>query len=183
MTLSVIVPTCGRLTLFRAVTSALLQCRPGDEVIVCGDGPQPQAEAAAKNFGIRYLEGPSEHRWGHAQRNFAIPHATGDYLVFLDDDDAFVPNAFQAFRDAIAETPGRPIFFRFIDKNGCIIWRTQKLEQGDISTQCLCLPNLPGKVGTWGDRYEGDYDMAVSTLALWEPGAEVWRPNIVQVAG
>ena len=32
--------------------------------------------------------------------------------------------------------------------------------------QMLCVPNTPSKLGTWGDRCEGDYDFADTTKQL-----------------
>ena len=72
--LSIIIPTIGRATLARTLaTIAAQELLPGDEVLVIGDGPQPEAERMFQAAGLpgRYLDGPERHNWGGAQRTFA----------------------------------------------------------------------------------------------------------------
>ena len=65
--LSIIIPTIGRATLARTLaTIAAQELLPGDEVLVIGDGPQPEAERMFQAAGLpgRYLDGPTRHNWG-----------------------------------------------------------------------------------------------------------------------
>ena len=67
--LSIIIPTIGRATLARTLaTIAAQDLLPGDEVLVIGDGRQPEAERifAASGLPGRYLDGPERHNWGGA---------------------------------------------------------------------------------------------------------------------
>lgn len=181
--LSVIVPTCGRRTLARAVASALTQLSHEDEVIVVGDGPQPAAQAFCRTISpvVQYVEGPMTRCWGNTQRQVGLRCAVGDYVAFLDDDDIFVPGALPVMKAAVAESPSQPVLFQFVDRHGAVIWCDREVRQGNVSTQCVCVPNVTEKLGTWGERYEGDYDFITSTLACYGAGSVVWRPNIVQV--
>ncbi len=183
VSLSIIVPTCGRPSLKRTLDSCLVQMTPDDRIIVVGDGPQPASEELCTSVDERiiYLDGPLTKCYGHKQRQVGLPVAAEDYVVFMDDDDVFTPGALQVIRDAAGRWPGRPMLFQFIDKNGAVIWQRPELRQGNVGTPCIVLPNKPELFGTWGDRYEGDYDFIRSTVDRW-PGGEqaiAWRPNIV----
>ena len=183
MTLSIIVPTSGRPTLIRALGSVISQCGDGDEVIVVSDGPDEDVDEVCRLLDIRYCEGPKTGQWGNAQRQAGMAVAGGDYLLFLDDDDWFVLGAIDAVRRAIALHPGHPLIFRFVDKNGVTRWADRVVRTGNVSTQCLCVPNVKGQLGFWGDTHEGDFVFLATTLDRYPVGAEVWCDQIVQVAG
>ena len=46
----------------------------------------------------------------------------------------------------------------------------------------LCVPNTPGQLGQWGDRYEGDYDFIHSTMAL-RGDTPVLHPDVIALIG
>ena len=52
-----------------------------------------------------------------------------------------------------------------------------QVRQGNIGTPNLVAPNVPGKLGTWGTRYEGDFDYIRSTLQHY-PAGPVWHDVI-----
>ena len=109
-TIGVYIPTAGRDSLRRTLHSISQQrLIPGDEVLVIGDGPVPSAEALCKEFGepFRYLEGPHTSDWGHSQANMALHngHMSADLLVAQDDDDIFLPRAFEAIRAVGTKNP------------------------------------------------------------------------------
>jgi glycosyltransferase involved in cell wall biosynthesis len=121
VTFSVIVPTSGRPTLASALASVASQLAPGDEIIVvCSD----------------------DNDFGNAARNSAIERARGTHLVFLDDDDEYLPGAFAAMREFAADHPNRVGFFQ------------HRLElYGDSTSTCgvgTLVPNIAGKVGLFG---------------------------------
>ena len=114
--LSIIVPTPDGEGLHALFESLYDQLGPGDEVLIIGDthdGPLPFVEALIDHIGppFRYIAHDSGHHcWGHCQINYGMTMATGDYLVFIDDDDQFTPDAFTAIRAAIAQqTEPRPL--------------------------------------------------------------------------
>jgi glycosyltransferase involved in cell wall biosynthesis len=183
MTVSIVMPTCGRPSLRRALESVVRQLRSGDEVIVVGDGVQPDAERICRAFGpsVEYVDGVETRCFGNRQRQAGMAMAAGDYLLFLDDDDTYVPGALDAVREAAAQWLGRPMLFQFIDRNGAVLWRDAAVRQGNVSTQQVVFPNRSDRLGVWGDRYEGDFDFIRSTLDQWPNGddAVVWRPNIL----
>src|SRR5207245_1561408 len=91
--LSLILPTISRPSLQPLLSHLQTEIGSRDEVLIVGDGPQPLARALAGGLDrrFRYFEhGPTGHK-GNEQRQLAISKATGNFLVFIDDDDDFVP--------------------------------------------------------------------------------------------
>ena len=89
MKLSIIIPTCDRPHLLkRAVTSALNNGGKGCEVIVVDDGLAKSASSLSFGGDIRVIT-TSGRTGASAARNLGAHHATGEYILFLDDDDVF----------------------------------------------------------------------------------------------
>jgi glycosyltransferase involved in cell wall biosynthesis len=89
---SVVVPTCDRPAPLRRALASIRAVEGPDlalEIIVADNGTCAETRAIASEFGAVYLKverkGPSE------SRNAAMAAATGDYMCFLDDDDAWLP--------------------------------------------------------------------------------------------
>lgn len=188
--LSVIIATCGRKRLSRALESLVLAgLKPTDEVIVVGDGPQPVARKIAENFpkslSIRYFEHGPTRMVGAAQKNFAIKNATGTHLMFLDDDDESAPDAIAAVRGAAEANPGRILIFKEESKSKWqpwgVIWKGREISLGNVGTQGIVVPNIRGRLGTWPDRRGSDYHFLRSTLNLYpeRDGAVVWIDRII----
>jgi glycosyltransferase involved in cell wall biosynthesis len=183
MSLSVIVPTIGRPSLRDALVSMALQLVGEDEVLVVADGSRPEAARIVSSFDWRFkfmeAPGPSSD-WGNTPRNYGIERAKGSHLVFMDDDDVYLPKAFEAFRRAIAETPDRPHIFKMIHHER-IIWQEPVLKRTNVSTQMFLIPNLPGRVGRWNKEYDGDFDFLYRTLLMYLDGPKVvvWQEDVV----
>jgi glycosyltransferase involved in cell wall biosynthesis len=94
-TVSVIIPTYNRAAaLERAVRSALQQTHAVHEVLVCDDGCTDDSEARLAAIGdgrVKWIAGPRAGRPA-VPRNRGIAAATGHWLAFLDDDDAWMPD-------------------------------------------------------------------------------------------
>lgn len=139
---SVIIPTCRRPEqLLESVASALASDYPDFEVIVVDDsGPCPERARTeqrlrpllARHANLRYLQHP-ERRNGSAARNTGIRAARGGYLMFLDDDDLFLPGkmaAQAAFLDAHDSTWGA-CYTRYTDRrDGRTVSRSGETRQG-----------------------------------------------------
>lgn len=174
--LSLLLATAGRVELAVAVWAAAPQLAAGDELLIAGGGSW--GAAVAHWAKARHLDLPPGGNWGHAERNAAMPEARGTHLLFLDDDDLLLPGALAAIRAAIAQAPDVPHVFRMIDPQGRILPERPGLRQGHIGTPCLVAPNVPARLGTWGARYEGDFDFIRSTLAHYPDGA-VWHAQLI----
>jgi hypothetical protein len=199
--LSVIVPTVGRPSLERTVNSLL---RQGEwlqyEIVLVGDtfagtwGEQlPRARALAERYPerIRYVEcDGGQHAWGHPQRNHGATVARGRYLSWLGDDDVYVRFAFpaiaRAVRARVFDHPRdqRVHLFRWIAPWKQVLWHTAGfLAQDHIDAECIVCPNVPEKLGTWTNRYQGDYDFIAETVEKWG-GLErvIWQPEVIAQA-
>lgn len=185
ITLSVMIPTIGRPELKRLLDEMAPQLAAGDEILVVGDGPQPEAAAMSADYkGVRYFEHGPDHCWGHPQRNWVMRFVKGSHLMSMDDDDRFAPDGLEAIRRALAESPDRPHMFR-MHHEGAVLWREQVVRSGNVSTQMFVTPFVRGRLGKWGRLYEGDRFFIESTLKLYPEGfdALVWRPEITAVHG
>jgi glycosyltransferase involved in cell wall biosynthesis len=169
VTFSVILPTTGRPTLRYAFESAASQLAPGDEVIVIRD---------------------ESDDWGDSPRNSAMDRASGTHLIFLDDDDEFLPGALATMRRFAQEHPGRIGIFRQrrvqygrdgeIRRVG-VTWHDRDVSQ--TAPPLYCVPNIPGKVGRFRAPAEeprrGNVAFIRETIAL--QGEPVWREECTSV--
>lgn len=183
MSLSILVPTIGRPCLTKVLAELKAQLAPEDEVLVIGDGPV-NAATVVEPFGpqFRYLEHGPDHFWGHPQRNYAMPLSRGTHLMSLDDDDALCPGGLEMVRAAIRQHPNSPLMFR-MHHESILLWRDPGVRDGNVSTQMFVTPNVKGKLGVWGRRYQGDLDFIVSTLALYPKNSLVWRQEVTAIHG
>lgn len=185
MKITVITPTIGRESLKTMLDSLLPQLEEGDEVIVIGDGPQPNAKRIVDTYASRkivYLEHGPIRNYGNPQRNLAIKMAKGDYLLFIDDDDCPLKDSIKGVKSIAEANAGRPFMFRMYH-GPLLIWTDNEIRGGNISGQMFIAPNKPELLGAWSGRYAADYDFITSTLAKYPPGALMWRPEIVVVQG
>src|SRR5260370_1108 len=97
--ISVLIPTAGRLDLRRALAAVVPQLKTGDEVIVIGDVVDvalPITENIVAEFGplARYIEHDAGHHcWGHCALNFGLTQARGSWIHCSDDDDVHTPGS------------------------------------------------------------------------------------------
>ena len=189
---SIITPTIGRPELARALLSAARQLGPYDEHIVIGDGPQPEAQAMALEYRhTRYIQTPRTGGFGAVQRDAGIMQATGDYLIFLDDDDVLVDGALSLAREIVAATPGALFLFRCrfygygAIPDGSVLWRDNEIRDGNVGTGMIVCPNrrnLPKWAAHGVLRYNADFtfirDVAAETQVLWEEAIlQITRPT------
>ena len=159
VTFSVILPTRGRSTLRGTLASITEQLEPGDEAIVrCS----------------------RDEDFGNKARQSMIERAKGTHLVFMDDDDQFATDALATMRRFAAENPGRIGIFRMRYLDGRVLWNEPVLRLRNVSSQMLCVPNVPGKLGRWeSPEYEriADYEFVRQTAEL--QGEPIFREEIV----
>lgn len=160
VTFSVIVPTRGRPSLVGALASIVEQLEPGDEILArCS----------------------RDMDFGNQARQSMIERAKGSHLAFMDDDDQFAKDALANMRRFATENPNRIGIFRMQYRDGRVLWAEPELRRRNVSSQMYCVPNLPGKVGSWlnvepGKRM-GDYEFIAETVSL--QGEPIFREEIV----
>ncbi len=83
----------GRDYIAYAIESALTQTYPNLEILVVNDGSIDDSAQVISRYlsdpRVKYFEQPN--RGVAAARNTALAHATGEYVGFLDQDDAWLP--------------------------------------------------------------------------------------------
>lgn len=160
-----IIPTVGRSTITRTVRSINSQnWTIPDEVIIVHDSAP-------------------HNDWGAWARTEGMRRARGNYLLFMDDDDEYLPKAFEVIRKAIQQKPDRVHIFCMKREKpfNDVLWTCQDLTRpGEISTQMIVVPNDPARLGEWTSRYEGDFDFLISTLAKHNQ-PPVWHKEVIAI--
>jgi len=107
MSVTAIIPTFNRASVLgRALASVLGQIDPPDEIIVVDDGSTDNTSEVCGRFGSRVRYVQQENRGVAAARNRGIREAEGEYLAFLDSDDAWLPEKLTVHLQAHRECPG-----------------------------------------------------------------------------
>jgi len=171
--ISFIVATLGRPSLHATLKS--IECWPGDEIILVSNGWR------VKDPRVRYVDCPPGGDWGHAERNFAMPHAGCRYMAHIDDDDVYAPGSRALMDDAIRKSPGRPVMFRMRYPNGITLWNDPRVYCGNVGTPMFLIPNMPTRLGSWGSFIGGD--CAFLEESKWTADDYVWRPEVIALLG
>ena len=155
---SVIIPSFNRVdVLGRAIESVLQQSLPANEIIVVDDGSADGTGELIKTFQRSIPDSLNTHRkegeflryiYQHnsgvsAARNSGIRHAVGEWIAFLDSDDAWLPDKLKNQAELIEQHPG----FRLCHtqeswiRNGVRVNQMKKHAKsgGHIFQQCLPL--------------------------------------------
>lgn len=145
---SVIIPTFNRAdVLARAIESVLQQSLPAKEIIVVDDGSVDNTQNVVGELQrgavipISYIY--QRNSGVSAARNSGIRHANGEWIAFLDSDDAWLPDKLKNQASLIEQHPGFRLCHtqeRWI-RNGVRVNQMKKHAKsgGHIFRQCLPL--------------------------------------------
>jgi SAM-dependent methyltransferase len=138
------VPTWhGHRTLVERTIPSVLSSEYGNlELVICSDGPDPEARAAVEKFTdprVRYLELPArpaypEHPWslwecgGSHAANAAQQQARGTFIAPLDHDDAFTVDHIDALLSVAMRTGADLVYGQAMAENGAGGWHTLGAE-------------------------------------------------------
>jgi glycosyltransferase involved in cell wall biosynthesis len=103
---SVVIPTFNRSELVRqAISSAINQTSPPDQIIVVDDGSTDDTAQVVRAFGsaVKYVH--QENGGVGRARNTGVAHARGEYILFLDSDDTLRPQAIEHLASALERSP------------------------------------------------------------------------------
>jgi glycosyltransferase involved in cell wall biosynthesis len=89
---SVVIPTTGRPSVGEAVLSARAQSGISVEIIVVCDLAEVPEAVQGLRSSVDKVVCTGGNRGGSCARNIGIAHSGADYVAFLDDDDAWLPN-------------------------------------------------------------------------------------------
>ncbi len=109
--LSILVPTYRRVEkLQRALDSVSGAVSASHEVIVIDDCPDASGSPVAKQFGARYVHKGGVDRGQSFSRNIGLKMAGGEWIVFLDDDDFFLPDGLDRLLQGAASSAADMVF-------------------------------------------------------------------------
>ena len=111
---SVIIPHYGTPELLERSVGSVPE-REDTQVIVVDDlSPEgeslPERYPVLKRPGVVFLRSP-RHGGAGAARNIGLKRAVGEWVLFMDADDFFVPGAFDVM-DSVSDTDADIVFFR-----------------------------------------------------------------------
>lgn len=122
---TVVIPTYNRARRARAAALSVIgQTDPGWECLIVDDGSTDDTRALLQPLqDVRLTVLWAAHRGQHACRNEAIRRARGEWIVFLDSDDLFLPTRLAVLREAIARRPTTGFWFcnAFVHRHGRIV--------------------------------------------------------------
>lgn len=141
--ISVIIPTYNRAHCIRdAIDSVLRQTFQDFEIIIIDDASTDGTEDVVQNLlseKVKYIK-QSVNKGGGAARNRGIQESEGEYIAFLDSDDAWSPTYLERVKkefDTKDETFGLVYcFMNIINSDGEIVAKTKTNRNG------LAIPDL-----------------------------------------
>jgi len=95
----------GASIIGEAIESVLAQTLPADEIVVCDDGSTDDLEAALAQYGDRLVVIRKQNGGGASALNVAAKAARSEFVVQLDQDDAFAPERLEAIADLATARP------------------------------------------------------------------------------
>ena len=131
---SVVIAAYNRAsTVDRAITSALRQTLPADEIIVVDDGSTDDTcniveSLAAQDARIKLLR-EKTNRGGGAARNVGLAAAQGEFIAFLDSDDEWLPGHLERRIAALRSEP-----------HPALVFGSFYLDDGHVRTLQHCAP-------------------------------------------
>ena len=112
-------------TIADAVASALAQTLPASDVVVCDDGSTDELERALAPYAdsITFLR--QANGGEGAAKNAAMRAARGEFAVFLDADDVFLPERLEALAELAATRPDLDVLTTdaFLEVDGEVVRR------------------------------------------------------------
>ena len=143
MNVSVIIPTYNYARFLReAIDSALAQTRPALEVIVVDDGSTDGTRELLAEYGGRIRVLSQQNQGVAAARNAGIGAANGEYLAFLDSDDAWYPRKLELQMLRFEQEPHLGLVHcgaERIDAEGRTLDTTTGGMEGDVAEAMLRL--------------------------------------------
>lgn len=160
---SIIIPTYKRTELLnRAMKSVKDQDYENYEVIICSDGYSEEDKQCVLNmndnrFIYNFIEKKEFKNWGHAQRNAMISKCTGDYTVWLDDDNTIKKDYLSFSNNELINDQYGMLIYK-IKHNACgIIPRYKNITGGNIDTLNVMVRTDIAKKTEWGMSYDADF--------------------------
>lgn len=166
MRYSVIVPHCNDLVRLERLLNSMPLNRDDVEVIVIDDASENQYEV--KRLSERWPEVVwiyrEENKGAGAARNFGLENASGEFLIFSDADDEFLPDAFTVFDGGVSQCDDLVYFLATAvqEVDGALSNRADRVN--DLCRRYLASPSpdsledlKSGHVVPWAKVYRHDF--------------------------
>ena len=163
--ISLIIPTCNRPEDLRRCLEAIHPQLPDDgsvEVIVGDDGRHAAGRAVTEETmpSARWIKGPS--RGPASNRNAGARHASGEWLIFLDDDCVPSPQYLAAYIKAIRSADGTAVLegsTTRLPKPPSLLWEAPETTTAHDYLTCSAnfaiRADVFASVSGFDERYEG----------------------------
>ncbi len=157
---SIIIPTRNRARLLRqTIRSTVEQTWPETEIIVVDEASEDDTEAVLEQYADRINvvrhdtpQGPS------VARNKGVDRSSGEYVLFLDDDDLLHPRHVEELVDFSADLP--------VDHIAASGWRRFCVEGSQVEVGPVVRPP-----STW------EAPEAICATFGHDPGCLIWGPS------
>ncbi len=170
---SVVIPVFNSAaTIQRAVTSVFAQRFDGGgaasgfdanevEVVVVNDGSTDGSSETLRRFGdqIRVIDQPN--RGAAAARNAGVAAAHGEYLAFLDADDAWLPHKLASTMPLLERNPSVVLVFSDaipVDANG------EPVGESYVTPDCAHAPTMAEMLERWWPIIPSTAVMRIATF-------------------
>ena len=158
---SVVIPIKGRPQLFALTAQSLAeQTYPHWEAVVVDDGSSEDefrriAEIAGCDQRMRLMKNPGPRRGAPACRNAGLAASRGEYVVFLDGDDALAPTCLQRRVEVMRSNP--------------------MVDFAVFSTRIFRA--IPGDTGLFWNQFttENDLDRFLRFDMPWHTSGPIWK--------
>jgi glycosyl transferase family 2 len=112
-------------TIGDAIGSALAQTLPASDVVVCDDGSTDELERSLAPYADRITFLRQTNSGEGAAKNAAVRAARGEFAVFLDADDVFLPERLEALAELAGARPDLDVLTTdaFLEVGGKVVRR------------------------------------------------------------
>jgi glycosyltransferase involved in cell wall biosynthesis len=198
---SVVIPIKGRAKLFETTAQSLIeQTYPHWEAVVVDDGSSAEefrriAEIADRDPRMRLMKNAGSQRGASACRNAGLAASLGEYIVFLDGDDALAPACLQRRVEVMKSNPEIDFavfstsIFRAIPGDTQLFWN-QFTSENDLdrflrfdvpwhTSGPIWKKNSLGQKGPWDERVRSaqDWEFHIRAIAAGLTYIKVAEPD------
>ena len=161
--LHVLIATTGRESVLRMLNSLEDQLQERDYLTVVFDAKDNEGVfdkvyarlAAFQCICNVIMEEKNLGYWGHGIRN-KHNQLPGDFILHADDDDSYLPGAFEEIRKFVSQDLNALYIFQF--ENNKRIVPGQPFRQGNVGTPSGVVPAGFNAQSNWGYYYGGDFE-------------------------
>lgn len=177
---SIIIPTYNRADLIRETLDSILkQTYTNWEAIIIDDGSIDDTKSIVASINdprITYYYKENEERC--VARNLGIEKSKGDYITFIDSDDAYYPDGLENAYAYLRSNPHAEIFhlaYEVRDRSTCQLLSNFKRRNDQILNESLLSGNMMSCMTTFMRRHIGNvFKFSLDQRLLFSEDWEYW---------